>query len=45
MTRTTKVASSWVGASLALATVATPVAAQDAVYWLNEASDCEIFGL
>ena len=23
--------------------LATPVAAQDAVYWLNEASDCEIF--
>lgn len=44
MTRTTKAfASSWFGAGLALATLATPVAAQDAVYWLNEASDCEIF--
>jgi outer membrane protein OmpA-like peptidoglycan-associated protein len=44
MTRTTKAfASSLFGAGLALATLATPVAAQDAVYWLNEASDCEIF--
>ena len=44
MTRTTKAfASSLFGAGLALATFATPVAAQDAVYWLNEASDCEIF--
>ena len=44
MTRTTTAfASSLFGAGLALATVATPVAAQDAVYWLNEASDCEIF--
>jgi outer membrane protein OmpA-like peptidoglycan-associated protein len=44
MTRTTKAfASSLFGAGLALATFATPVAAQDAMYWLNEASDCEIF--
>ncbi|MCC2662906.1 MAG: hypothetical protein K0S35_828 [Geminicoccaceae bacterium] len=44
MTRTTKAfASGLLGAGLALATFATPVAAQDAVYWLNEASDCEIF--
>jgi outer membrane protein OmpA-like peptidoglycan-associated protein len=44
MTRTTTAfASSLLGAGLALATLATPVAAQDTVYWLNEASDCEIF--
>jgi len=44
MTRSTKAfASSLFGAGLALATLATPVAAQDAIYWLNEASDCEIF--
>jgi outer membrane protein OmpA-like peptidoglycan-associated protein len=44
MTRTTKAfASGLLGAGLTLATFATPVAAQDAVYWLNEASDCEIF--
>ena len=44
MTRTTKAfAPSLFGAGLALATFATPVAAQDAVYWLNEASECEIF--
>jgi outer membrane protein OmpA-like peptidoglycan-associated protein len=44
MTRTTAAfASSLFGAGLALATLATPAAAQDAVYWLNEASDCEIF--
>jgi outer membrane protein OmpA-like peptidoglycan-associated protein len=44
MTRSTKAfASGLFGAGLALATFATPVAAQDAVYWLNEASDCEIF--
>ena len=44
MTRTTKAFASGVfGAGLALATFATPVAAQDAIYWLNEASDCEIF--
>lgn len=44
MTRTTRAfASSLFGASLALAALATPVAAQNATYWLNEASDCEIF--
>jgi outer membrane protein OmpA-like peptidoglycan-associated protein len=44
MTRsTTAFASTLFGAGLALAAHATPVAAQDAVYWLNEASDCEIF--
>ena len=44
MTRTTTAfASSLFGAGLALSTLATPVAAQDAIYWLNEASDCEIF--
>jgi len=44
MFRPTKVfASSVLGAGLALATLSAPVAAQDAVYWLNEASDCEIF--
>jgi outer membrane protein OmpA-like peptidoglycan-associated protein len=44
MTRTaTAFASSLFGAGLALATLGTPVAAQDAMYWLNEASDCEIF--
>jgi outer membrane protein OmpA-like peptidoglycan-associated protein len=36
-------ASSVLGAGLALATLTAPVAAQDAMYWLNEASDCEIF--
>jgi OmpA-OmpF porin, OOP family len=34
---------SMLGAGLALATLTAPVAAQDATYWLNEASDCEIF--
>ena len=44
MFRPTKAfASSVFGAGLALATLAAPVAAQDAMYWLNEASDCEIF--
>jgi outer membrane protein OmpA-like peptidoglycan-associated protein len=44
MTRTTNAfASSLLGAGLAVALYATPVAAQDAQYWLNEASDCEIF--
>ena len=31
------------GAGLALAALSAPAAAQDAMYWLNEASDCEIF--
>lgn len=35
--------SSVLGAGLALVTLTAPVAAQDAMYWLNEASDCEIF--
>jgi outer membrane protein OmpA-like peptidoglycan-associated protein len=44
MTRTTKAfTSSLFGAGLALALLTAPVAAQDAAYWLNEASDCEIF--
>jgi outer membrane protein OmpA-like peptidoglycan-associated protein len=44
MFRPTKAfASSVLGAGLALATLVAPVAAQDAMYWLNEASDCEIF--
>lgn len=44
MIRTTKAfASSLFGAGLAIATLAAPVAAQDATYWLNEASNCEIF--
>ncbi|HSA82536.1 MAG TPA: OmpA family protein [Geminicoccaceae bacterium] len=44
MTRTsTAFASSLFGAGLALATLATPVAAQEATYWLNEANDCQIF--
>ena len=44
MFRPTKAfASSVLGAGLALATLTAPVAAQDAMYWLNEASDCEIF--
>jgi len=44
MFRPTKAfASSVLGAGLALATLAAPVAAQDGMYWLNEASECEIF--
>ena len=44
MTRTTRAfTSSWSGAGLALALLTSPVAAQDAAYWLNEASDCEVF--
>jgi outer membrane protein OmpA-like peptidoglycan-associated protein len=44
MTRTTKAfVSSLFGAGLAFALLAPPVAAQDAAYWLNEASDCDIF--
>ena len=43
MTRTTALTSSLFGAGLALALLSAPVAAQDAAYWLNEASDCEIF--
>jgi outer membrane protein OmpA-like peptidoglycan-associated protein len=44
MSRPTKAfASTVLGAGLALATLTAPVAAQDAMYWLNEASDCEIF--
>lgn len=44
MTRTAMAfTSSWFGAGLALALLTSPVAAQDASYWLNEASDCEIF--
>lgn len=44
MFRPTKAfASTVLGAGLALATMTAPVAAQDAMYWLNEASDCEIF--
>jgi outer membrane protein OmpA-like peptidoglycan-associated protein len=44
MFRPTKAfASSVLGAGLALASLTAPVAAQDAMYWLNEASDCEIF--
>ena len=44
MTRTTTAfASSLFGAGLAIATLATPVAAQQPIYWLNEASDCEVF--
>ena len=31
------------GTGLALAMLTAPVAAQNATYWLNEASDCEIF--
>ena len=44
MFRPTKAfASSVLGAGLALATLAAPVAAQDGMHWLNEASECEIF--
>jgi outer membrane protein OmpA-like peptidoglycan-associated protein len=44
MIRPTKAfASSVLGAGLALVTLTAPAAAQDAMYWLNEASDCEIF--
>lgn len=44
MFRFTKASTSIVlGTGLALAVLAAPVAAQDAMYWLNEASDCEIF--
>ncbi len=44
MIRTAKaLTSSWFGAGLTLALLASPAAAQDAAYWLNEASDCEIF--
>jgi outer membrane protein OmpA-like peptidoglycan-associated protein len=43
MTRTTAFTSSLFGAGLAFALLTSPVAAQDAAYWLNEASDCEIF--
>jgi OmpA-OmpF porin, OOP family len=44
MFRPTKAfASSVLGAGLALAALSGPAAAQDAMYWLNEASDCEIF--
>lgn len=44
MFRFTKASTSIVlGTGLALAVLAAPVAAQDAMSWLNEASDCEIF--
>ncbi len=44
MTRTTKAfTSSLFGAGLAFAALTSPVAAQDAAYWLNQASDCEVF--
>ena len=44
MFRPTKAfASTVLGAGLALATLSSTASAQDAMYWLNEASDCEIF--
>jgi len=44
MTRTAKAfTSSLFGAGLAFALLTSPVAAQDARYWLNNASDCQVF--
>jgi outer membrane protein OmpA-like peptidoglycan-associated protein len=44
MTRTTKAfTSSLFGAGLAFALLTSPVAAQDAAHWLNDASDCDVF--
>jgi OOP family OmpA-OmpF porin len=44
MTRTTKAfTSSLFGAGLAFALLTSPVAAQEARYWLNDASNCQVF--
>lgn len=44
MNRTTKAfTSSLFGAGLAFALLTSPVAAQEARYWLNDASDCQVF--
>jgi outer membrane protein OmpA-like peptidoglycan-associated protein len=44
MTRTANAFTSTLsGAGLALALLTTPAAAQDARYWLNDATDCQVF--